>query len=406
MVVYIAAVQLPLPRHLHHLGWSSRKGGKPNAGGGDDVPCASLDVMFTDPGVIDTLRAEGARLSGVTPDVVQHGRASCPPSRLFILHPGNPGVVHFYRRFCEHLSALVPEMAILVMGYPGQSLLCDADRHRVYCLQEQVELAEEFVGRIVLHRRRHRARFLQSSKGTGNRGVDTSLSSFPYPRGVYSGGHSIGAFLSLHVLARFRDDIRHSFQLAPTLCHMAQSPNGRDIMKRVVLSPPGIWAACTLLCRPLAFLLPHAVKRKVVKFVQQELDDDGADVVVRMMHPSVVNNVLRLASTEFRQVAALDVHLAASLETQLVFYFIPDDGWVPMSDVHLLRAVMKRPAGFIVEQPHRTKHAWCLQGPEYVADAVASFVNNDIGDDTGEPSCSPSAAMLPAVRFPLESSSA
>lgn len=388
----LAVARMLLPWHLHHLGNDSR--GQPASPSVvRHMPkYVSMDILFTDPHVLEVLESTGVLVRVVRKGAGGGAAASCGgddiilrdavppsshPSRLLILHPGNPGVVHLYRRFCLHLAQAMPDLAVLVVGYPGHSLECHEDRARVYGLQEQVELAEEFVGRLLVHRRRAAARL-------GPVGTSVPEGAL-YRRGVYSAGHSCGAFLSLHVLARFKADIRLSFQMAPTIFHIAKSPNGKDVVKRLLFSPLGTWSAATLISRPFAALVPRSAQRAIVKAVQSGLDDDSADVVVRMLHPSVVRNVLSLARAEFQQIATLDEPLALELHNQLVFYFAPGDGWVPPADIEHLRTTLPRPAGFVIEEPGRTSHAWCLDGPQWAAAMVDRFIREDYTTEARSP---------------------
>lgn len=268
-------------------------------------------------------------------------------TQLLILHPGNPGVAQFYVKFVEAICQLLPTLGVVVVGYAGQSLACNADHEHTYGLQEQVEAADRVVN-ILLN------------------------SAASYVNGVYCAGHSIGAYIAMQMMAR-HEQLKFAFMLAPTILHMAQSPNGRDPGKRMLLARAGTWITSRVVTPVLQHVVPDRVKKLLVKKVQVELDDAGADVVVGMMKGRVVRNILTMARTEFFHIDSLDIPLLEKLQHRLVFYFVPNDGWVPMTDVAIIRAHAANAAGWIIEEEGKACHAWCLDASEVVAARIAPF---------------------------------
>lgn len=267
-----------------------------------------------------------------------------PNKTLLVMFPGNPGVVNFYKHFVELLSA--KDVDVLVMGFAGHSLH-ELNDSRWFELQHQLDLADHFC-RTVFNERTL-ARYSVCAVG----------------------GHSIGAYVALHMTSRF-PCIHKAFLLTPTICNMRRSPNGRS--KDRLLNKPLITCATSLLL-PLLHRLPECAKSVVVSATQPRLDENGRWIATRMTRPNMIRNLLMLARSEFAQVAELDVQLLTAVQEKLVLYFVKQDGWVPLDDVELLRTSAPRAHAHILEDNAEVAHAWCLHhNNEVIRAAIVPFL--------------------------------
>ena len=132
--------------------------------------------------------------------------------RLLVMHPGNPGVPHFYDQFVaklierENHTNTTNHMAVLVLGFAGHNIIPHKSNSKqsnhdyieendVFLLQDQIEVAFEFYCTVVF---RHFYSYPQrvDEHGRESRSIFQRLQ-------VFSAGHSIGAFIALHMTARF-----------------------------------------------------------------------------------------------------------------------------------------------------------------------------------------------------------
>lgn len=243
----------------------------------------SLDVLTNDGNVLTALAEAGCDVEvpagSATPSPPSSPLAAPPgttssssppgrllgsthrPDHLLVLHPGNPGVVFFYETFVTELQRRVQppnSLAVAVVGFAGQSLTCDRNGRTVFELQEQIDVATDVVEMLLEHRRRLSKVDVDDNAGA-SRGVPRAGGL--WGKSVRLSGHSIGAFIAMHVMARLGEEIAQTFMLTPTICNMAQSPNGRDVLKRVALAPLGTWVASSVAAPLLTALLPGWAKR-------------------------------------------------------------------------------------------------------------------------------------------------
>lgn len=272
----------------------------------------SVDVMESTIGVVRAvLQSEDAMLpmatqrspkatatpsSPMQPSGAVGGAASSrrlpPITNALFLIPGNPGVVEFYRGFVEELRSRHPTFYVAVVGFAGHSLSSAALGHRTdqdYDLQDQIQVQEKFFEQVV-------ARLHALRRGRVN---------------IYYAGHSIGAYIALHLACRHGVLLRKCFLLAPTICNMAQSPNG--VAKHRLLFTPGLTSILSWVSGVVASL-PGPIRDLLLSLCQPQLDRN-ARLVAGSMGMSLVRNMMHLARSEFVQVRSLD---AAMLRECLV----------------------------------------------------------------------------------------
>ena len=267
--------------------------------------------------------------------------------KLLVMFPGNPGIVYFYTHFVEELVAC--GFDVLVMGFVGHSIV-DVNSGRYFQLQEQVEVASAFIAAI-----------LPAATAAYKQG------------GCYLAGHSIGGWMAIQMAGRF-PHFKKAFLLAPTIFNMVQSPNGRKNKKFLKTWLITVFTSTVV---PFAGSLPSSLFQFLLRSTQKELDPNGSWVAEQMPRRAMMRNMLMLAQSEFQQVTTLDVPLLQSIGHRLVFYFVKVDGWVPLSDVELIRNAVAPVKGstVVLEENDLVPHAWCLKfNREVVQNGILPFV--------------------------------
>lgn len=272
-----------------------------------------------------------------------------PPTlnrRLFVLFTGNPGLVHFYEDFVRILSDN-HAMDVLVMGFAGHSLVSH-NGGRLFSLQDQIDIADQFM-----------------------RAVLDSPAAQRYHGNVFIGGHSIGGFVAVHMLARHRDSIRLCFGLCPVLTHMMESPNGRDMFFWGV--PVLQWIM--LFVGSLFAVLPFWIRRRFVASHAPMLRVGLQASIAQGVTRAGLMNPFFLTFDEYRCVTAPDTYLLRSVQEKLCLYYTPCDGWAPKKNAEEIRALLPRLRSFTMESDEGVPHAWCLQHSGIIIDrAIARFI--------------------------------
>lgn len=94
---------------------------------------------------------------------------------------------------------------VLVMGYAGHSFT-DLNNRRVFGLQEQIEVANEFITTLLASNKVQQI----------------------YGKHLYLAGHSIGGYVAMHMLARFPAFTKF-FGLCAVLSNIPSSPKGKRL---------------------------------------------------------------------------------------------------------------------------------------------------------------------------------
>jgi pimeloyl-ACP methyl ester carboxylesterase len=283
---------------------------------------------------------------------------------VLVFFPGNPGLVHFYDDFAANVGKRCPELAVLVVGFAGHTLE-DMNGDSVFDLQDQIELADAFLRQVVADENcLGGSRSPRATPGVRRAPADSVF------RHVFVGGHSIGAFVALHMTARF-PFVERGLLLTPTIMNMRDSPNGRSHW--MFLTQPFIGFASRVLT-PVIARLPHQLKKAVVHVIQPHMNARHHHVILEMPKPHLVRNVLSLARTEFAQLRDLDVSLLTSVQDRIWMYFVHGDGWVPLADMGRIHAAAPH-AETILEADRDVMHAWCCHRAELVAQAMQEILS-------------------------------
>ncbi|KAG5501783.1 hypothetical protein JKF63_04052 [Porcisia hertigi] len=288
--------------------------------------------------VVDVLQSSPSLLQYLTNEENSNDGRRPPSShrRLLVFFPGNPGFVQFYEPLCAYLDT--NRFDVLVMGYAGHSLT-ELNGGRVFSLAEQIDIADSFVAALL------------------NRNAEVK-----YNSNVYVGGHSIGGFVALQMVARY-SSIKKCIGLCPVLSHIRESPNGRRLF---FLGNTLVQWVLSMLAALLG-LLPYAWRLFLITWWAPQLSLPLAEAFARHFHRWAVVNPLYMAMTEFRMLLQPDVPLLRRVQERLVLYYVKEDGWVPLSFAEAIRAVCPKLGAYVIEEDPLVSHPWCLDQSEIVA---------------------------------------
>ena len=317
---------------------------------------ARCEVLESHAGTLAALSGGGDALGPHAPSPLQGA------TQLLVVFPGNPGVCHFYDQFVLAIARRAPGTLVLVVGFIGHAVAPPPTKEGcsdTFVLQDQIEHADDFLRRAVF---------------CGGRSDDVTRTRSGLKVSV--AGHSIGAYVALHMAARFRTWVDRALLLTPTIMDMAGTPNG--LGNHWGLTPVVTWALSGVLV-PALRCLPAGVQRAVVARAEPRMTAPHRRIVGAMNESRVVRNVLTLARSEFAQLRALDVALLRALGNRAVCYCTHADGWVPFSHVGEIQAACPE-VDVVVEHDRAVKHAWCCYNAEHVGAFVAERLNRPLPD--------------------------
>ncbi|KAL0969657.1 hypothetical protein UPYG_G00230380 [Umbra pygmaea] len=295
---------------------------------------------------------------GAVTEVLKFGTCNLHSRKLlFLIIPGNPGVVGFYKTFMQTLyltfSRRYPVWAVSHAGHckppdtmdmiDDPSVTASGD---VFGLNGQIE---------------HKLAFLREHVSR-----DTCLVLI---------GHSIGCYIILEMMKRDPElQVRKSVLLFPTIERMAVTPQGR------VMTP--------VLCRlryvaylPIFLLsmLPDVLKTFIVKLVfrgLRSLDQSTVLPAVSLVNVDTAANAMYLASQEMLDVLERDNFTINQNLDKLVFYYGAKDHWCPVEYYQEIKRDF--PNGDIRLCSRGIRHAFVLDAGKEVADMIVEWIHGDL----------------------------
>ncbi|KAG7466031.1 hypothetical protein MATL_G00160510 [Megalops atlanticus] len=283
-------------------------------------------------------------------------RHHSPPRVLFLVIPGNPGVVGFYKTFMqaihEAFDGRFPVWAVSHAGHCAppdrMGMTADAfmDVEDVFGLNGQVE---------------HKLAFLREHVPR-----DTRLVLI---------GHSIGCYIILELMKRQPElQVVKSVLLFPTIERMAESPQGK------VMTP--------VLCRLryaaylpilLLSLLPRCLKAALVRLALRglrSLDPSIIPATVSLINVDCAANAMYMGSQEMVQVLDRDNSTIHQNLDKLIFYYGACDHWCPVQYYHDIKKDF--PDGNIQLCKRGIRHAFVLDAGEKMASMIIDWVHSDL----------------------------
>lgn len=297
-------------------------------------------------------------ISSVPTKVVQVGNTDLDPDSqepLFILIPGNPGIIEYYEDFLleiyDHFEGRVHVCGLSHAGHDEVWTKCNApspkEHWHLYGLQGQV---------------RHKVEFVKNH-------VSSS-------RAVFLAGHSVGAYIVLQMLKELKGlDVKRSFMLFPVFERLDEAPNAWRLMWDSYL--------LKLVTRLLAFLLlllPDSFKAALVSWYCRSLppaiQERSAKATCMVFMPTVFQLMTDMAHEELCELKERDNILIGAHLPRLTFYYGCEDGWCPIRFYWDMQAAF--PNADLTLCSLKLKHAFVLDHTAKIASFVADKMKNSI----------------------------
>ncbi|XP_021347211.1 lipid droplet-associated hydrolase-like [Mizuhopecten yessoensis] len=272
-------------------------------------------------------------LNGVTTHIVKCGywlQTSTPTNRLlFLIIPGNPGVIQYYERFMECLY-WASEGEVPVWGVSHTGHVYDPSNLAKRSSPSQHESQSSRPSTDSLNNGQH-ADEPFTLKGQINNKIEFINKHVPEDVRLILLGHSIGCYMILKMLdALSPRRVFRCFLLFPTIERMAASPNG------TVATPLLRWLRWLAVgaAHSISFLSPRVKYRLVLwhfgaNKTSNNIPECIYNATMEIFTPSCLANVLFLANEEMQQVDKLDADLVSRHADKLCLYYGQSDSWCP-----------------------------------------------------------------------------
>ncbi|XP_028653218.1 lipid droplet-associated hydrolase isoform X2 [Erpetoichthys calabaricus] len=232
-------------------------------------------------------------------------------SVLFLIIPGNPGIVGFYKTFMQVIyQSFDKKYPVWAVSHAGHCVppdfmdmkedTNDAELEDVFGLNGQVE---------------HKMAFLKQY----------------VPRDVklVLVGHSIGCYIILEIMKRDPLlQVLKSVLLFPTIERMAQSPQGKLMTPMLCRLRYAMYVPIYLLS-----FLPERIKASMVRLLLhrlQTLDESCVSATINLFSVDCTANAMYMGSQEMVQVMDRDNATIQENQEKLIFYYGENDNWCPV----------------------------------------------------------------------------
>lgn len=276
---------------------------------------------------------------------------------LFLIIPGNPGVVGFYKTFMQTIHSMVgyrhPVWAVSHAGHcvPPHSMDMVEDasiigNDDVFGLNGQIE---------------HKLAFLRKH--------------VPKETSLVLVGHSIGCYIILEMMKRNPElKVLKAVMLFPTIERMAQTPRGK-------VMTPVLCQMRYLAYLPLFFLslLPEGLKASLIKLVFgaiRSLDHSVLQPTVDLLSGDCAANAMYMGGQEMKKVLERDNVTIKNNLDKLIFYYGATDHWCPVQYYHDIKQDFPQADLRLCENGFR--HAFVLDAGRDVAKMVVEWISGDI----------------------------
>ncbi|KAM9315572.1 lipid droplet-associated hydrolase [Gastrophryne carolinensis] len=274
-----------------------------------------------------------------------------PPKVIFLIIPGNPGVVGFYRTFMQALycgfKGKYPVWTVSHAGHCSPTPGMDMTDGTV-----QTEDAFGLNGQI-----KHKLSFIQK-----NIPADIKLVLI---------GHSIGCYVILEIMKQAPDlNVLKSILLFPTIERMAESPSGK-------VMTPILCSLRYIVYVPLYLLsfMPEVVKTTLVKFFLrgvESIDEASMSAALNLFRLECTVNSMYMGSEEMKTVVNRDNDTIKHNLRKLIFYYGANDSWCPVK--YYEDIINDFPDGSIWLCNKGFRHAFVLDSSREVASIVKGML--------------------------------
>lgn len=219
---------------------------------------------------------------------------------IYVLIPGNPGVIDYYYEFMETIyHENEKKIDIIGIEHAGHSP-GDHNDGSFFDIEDQIE---------------HKISLLDHLKQTS-----------PDSHFVLA-GHSVGAYICLQILKRRPDfKVRQTHLLLPTVKYIGDTPNGRklkplfyDVTRNTVGFLSGLLG-----------YLPLSIRVKMVQIFSDQTEEHARITASNLFCGKVSNNAIYMAGTEMKKIRELDHETVRTYEETLHAFYGQTDGWVPL----------------------------------------------------------------------------
>ncbi|XP_078585174.1 lipid droplet-associated hydrolase-like [Branchiostoma floridae x Branchiostoma japonicum] len=313
--------------------------------------------------LVPRIRSEFPSVDGTPTHVLKCG--DFPPDQdnklLYLIIPGNPGVVGYYDKFMRELyRAHGGRIPVWGVAHAGHVILPDHVRRKnsdaskgPYGLHDQI---------------RHKISFIKNH--------------VPRDANLILIGHSIGCYMMLEILKRCPEvNVLKGVQLFPTIEHLKETPNCSRIMWMMPLL--SFFQRLAVFLAFLVSFLPDVIKRWLLKlvFVGYKLDQGALEASLNLFDPNVTNSCLFLGYQEFTQVREPDLRCIGQHLEKLIFYYGATDGWAPVSFYQRMKNIFPRGDIHLCERGFQ--HAFVLEGSAEMAGIVAGWIEQTTAAEGG-----------------------
>ncbi|XP_029657861.1 lipid droplet-associated hydrolase-like [Octopus sinensis] len=222
---------------------------------------------------------------------------------MFLVIPGNPGVVGYYEKFMATLyqksNQKIPVWGISHTGHVSRP--SEGSHNGVYSLQDQIE---------------HKLAFLHHH--------------IPKNVSLILIGHSIGCYMILNMLKKTsHNNILRCFFLFPTIERMSSSPQGKVVTPFLKLFR---WILL-LFVYFMSFLPLKSKQRILCWYFKDEVKYPRCIYAssLNLFDVSCVNNMISMASQEMDMVKELDSCTISKNLHKICFYYGRKDRWCPLN---------------------------------------------------------------------------
>lgn len=279
---------------------------------------------------------------GMPTSVLKYGAIKPETEAIYLIIPGNPGVIEYYDYFMRHLY-VQSNCTVPVWGISHAGHLQPEDGNQA--LYNMLSYDVGTVGGQI----RHKAAFI-------NKYVPQKIKLFLV-------GHSIGCYMILKLLSLVEHPVQRCFLLFPTIERMAVSPNGKVFTPALRYFR---WLA-PMMVTVLGYL-PASLKQWLLKKRLGDVPDCAITATLSLLKAFPVSNSLFLANEEMQLVDKLDEDLVRKHLHLLSFYFGKEDRWCPQEYYRDLKG--RFPEGDIRLCEEGYSHAYVLDASPEMADIV------------------------------------
>lgn len=295
------------------------------------------------------------------PTTVVQREESNTPKLVFLMIPGNPGLVFFYRTLLFCLKKLTEVEKITVeyrcLSHFGHTSSRQSinDAHEPFSIDMQV----------LFFRQQFKQMMINDPPGTK----------------YILAGHSIGAHVCLKLLTEYSASILHVYKLCPTIYGMKNSPNGQQL--KYALHPYMTYIRQGVVS--LLSLLPHRLKIYLVSLHIPTQYVWEFDSVLYLLSTHLSRQAFHMGHTEVETVNDLPKEEIKSVQDKITYLWAYQDDWAPLSYYIELQQFYEKEvdhqphpyrSSFHIA-PHDVKHAFVLGSNQSVAHIVAEWVKQD-----------------------------